>query len=149
MAHFSLPRISEYFQTICGPTQFIGEIDDGSAGKALGLKTVQDAFTNSVGTWTKVGDGIVTITFQSVDTEDVTVNIKSGGNKFDKVNVAAGETVTWTSNVTALGGKTLYLDRWRPGFLGLPGTGGGSLLLWVPRAAQGGHLELTAMLNVS
>ncbi|RLN48510.1 hypothetical protein BBJ29_001768 [Phytophthora kernoviae] len=82
---------------------------------------VGGAFTNSAGTWTKVGDGAVTITFQSVDTEDVTVNIKSGGNKFDKVDVAAGETVTWTSNMTALGGKTLYLDRWRPGFLGLPG----------------------------
>jgi hypothetical protein len=141
--------ISEYFQPICGPTELIGEIDDGSAKKALGLSIVQKAFNNSDGTWTRVGDGTVKITFQSVDTKDVTVNIKSGGDKMDEVDVPAGQTVTWTSDVKTLGGKTLYLDRWRPGFLGLPGTGGGSLLLWVPRSSQGGSLELTAMLNVS
>ncbi|KAL4095268.1 hypothetical protein PRIC1_008645 [Phytophthora ramorum] len=141
--------LSEFFQTICGPTEFIGDIDDGTAEEALGLKAVDTAFNNSAGNWTKIGDGTVTINFQSTDTEDVTVNIKSGGNKFDKVAVAAGQTVTWTSNMTALGGKTLYLDRWRPGFLGLPGTGGGSLLLWVPRSTQGGNLQLHAMLNVS
>ncbi|KAG2933585.1 hypothetical protein PC115_g5426 [Phytophthora cactorum] len=141
--------VSEYFQTICGQTKFTGEIDDGSAKDALGLRTVGDAFNNRIGNWTKTGDGSVTITFQSVDTEDVTVNIKSGGDEVDKVEVPAGKTVTWTSNVMALGGKTLYLDRWRPGFLGLPGTGGGSLLLWVPRSTRGGSLQLTAMLNVS
>ncbi|KAL4095269.1 hypothetical protein PRIC1_008646 [Phytophthora ramorum] len=141
--------ISEYFQTICGPTKFTGEIDDGSANDALGLRMVGDAFANSSGNWTKVGDGTVTITFQSVDTEDVTVNIHSGGNKFDKVAVSAGGTVVWTSSVAELGGKTLYLDRWRPGILRLPGTGGGSLLLWVPRSTQSGSLQLTAMLNVS
>ncbi|KAG3120715.1 hypothetical protein PI124_g1447 [Phytophthora idaei] len=141
--------ISEFFQTICGPTEFVGEIDDGTAKDALGLKTVKAAFNNSAGNWTKNGDGSVIITFKSVDTEDVTVNIKSGGNKIDEVAVAAGKTVTWRSNVTVLGGKTLYLDRWRPGFLGFPGTGGGSLLLWVPRSTRGGNLRLTAMLNVS
>jgi hypothetical protein len=141
--------VSEFFQPICGPTELIGEIDDGSAKKALGLSIVQKAFNNSDGTWTRVGDGTVKITFQSVDTKDVTVNIKSGGDKMDEVDVPAGQTVTWTSDVKTLGGKTLYLDRWRPGFLGLPGTGGGSLLLWVPRSSQGGSLELTAMLNVS
>jgi hypothetical protein len=141
--------ISEYFQTICGPTEFIGDVDDGTAEEALGLKTVQAAFNNSAGSWTKIGDGTVTVTFTSADTEDVTVNIKSGGDKIAEVAVAAGETVIWSSNVTALGGKTLYLDRWRPGFLGLPGTGGGSLLLWVPRSTQGGNLQLNAMLNVS
>lgn len=46
--------ISEFFQTICGPTQFIGEIDDGTAEEALGLKTVKKAFNNSAGNWTKV-----------------------------------------------------------------------------------------------
>ncbi|KAL3660049.1 hypothetical protein V7S43_014971 [Phytophthora oleae] len=141
--------ISEYFQPICGPTEFIGEIDDGDAEKALGMSIVQRAFNNSEGFWTKRGDGSVKITFESVDTKDVTVNIKSGGHKIDEVDVPAGKTVTWRSNVTTLGGKTLYLDRWRPGFLGLPGTGGGSLLLWVPRSSQGGNLELTAKLNVS
>ncbi|KAE8883518.1 hypothetical protein PF005_g66 [Phytophthora fragariae] len=141
--------ISEYFQPICGPTEFIGEIDDGDAEKALGMSIVQGAFNNSDGTWTRVGDGSVDITFKSVDTKDVTVNIKSGGDKIDEVDVPAGKTATWKSNVTALGGKTLYLDRWRPGFLGLPGTGGGSLLLWVPRSTQGGSLKLTAKLNVS
>ncbi|KAL7679640.1 hypothetical protein Plhal304r1_c076g0163541 [Plasmopara halstedii] len=141
--------ISEFLQTICGPTEFIGEIDDGTAEQALGLKIVKDAFKNSTGNWTKYGDGSVTITFKSVDVKDVTVNIKSGGNLIDEVDVAAGTTVTWSSNVTVLGGKTLYLDRWRPKFLGLPGKRGGSLLLWVPRSTKGGNLQLTVKINVS
>ncbi|RLN89395.1 hypothetical protein BBJ28_00003942 [Nothophytophthora sp. Chile5] len=141
--------VAEFLQTVCGPTEFIGEIDDGTDDDTLGFSTVGDAFNGSTSSWTKAGDGTVAITFTSVDTEDVTVNIMSGGNDYDEVAVAAGETVAWSSNVTDLGGKTLYLDRWRPGFLGLPGTGGGSLLLWVPRSSEGGHLELTATLNVS
>ncbi|EGZ06007.1 hypothetical protein PHYSODRAFT_533283 [Phytophthora sojae] len=141
--------VSEFFEPICPSTELVGEIDDGSATKALGMKIVQGAFNNSHGMWTRVGDGTVTITFKSVDTEDVVVNIKSGGDKIDEVSVRAGKVATWRSNLTALEGKTLYLDRWRPGFLGLPGTGGGSLLLWVPRSTQGGNLQLTAMLNVS
>uniref|UniRef100_M4BAJ1 Uncharacterized protein n=1 Tax=Hyaloperonospora arabidopsidis (strain Emoy2) TaxID=559515 RepID=M4BAJ1_HYAAE len=139
----------EFFQPVCGPTEFVGEIDDGTAEEALGLKTVDDAFEYSIGTWTKIGDGSVTITFLSTDKKDVTVNIKSGGDKIDEVKVAAGTTVTWTSTVKALEGKTLYLDRWRPGFLGLPGLDDGSLLLWVPRSRQGGKLQLLARLNDS
>ncbi|KAG2505214.1 hypothetical protein BBO99_00009358 [Phytophthora kernoviae] len=138
--------VAEYFQTICGPTKFIGEIDDGSAEKALGLSTVGDAFNSSSGSWTMEGDGTVTINFQSKDTKDVSVNIMSAGKKVDKVHVATGETATWTSNVTALGGKTLYLDRWRPGFLGIPGTGGGSLLLWVPRSTKVAAIKMTSRL---
>eukprot|EP00644_Phytophthora_capsici_P013877 jgi/Phyca11/18770/fgenesh1_pg.PHYCAscaffold_40_\ len=62
--------ISEFVQSICGPTQLIGEIDDGNVRKALGMKTVQGAFNNSDGMWTKNGNGIVTINFKSVDTKD-------------------------------------------------------------------------------
>ncbi|KAG6957074.1 hypothetical protein JG688_00011138 [Phytophthora aleatoria] len=141
--------LSEYIQTICGPTQLVGEIDDGTDPNTLGLRTVGKAFANSGSSWERRGDGVVKITFMSTDTKDVTVNILSGGDKFDEKDVPAGKTVTWTSTVKELGGKTLYLDRWRPGFLGLPGTGGGSLKLWVPRASEGGHLEITAKLNRS
>jgi hypothetical protein len=141
--------ISEYFQSICGPTQFIGEVDDGTDPDTLGLNTIKKAFNHSTMSWTKQGDGQVVINFSSTDTKDVTVNIMSGGDKIEEIDVAAGGKATWKSTVEKLGGKTLYLDRWRPGFLGLPGTGGGSLLLWVPHAAQGGHLELNAKLNVS
>ncbi|GMF12477.1 unnamed protein product [Phytophthora lilii] len=141
--------IAAYLQTICGPTNFMGEIDDGTDPKTLGLTTIQKAFNTSSMSWTRKGDGAVIINFSSTDTKDVTVNIMSGGDKIDEVEVKAGGKAQWTSNVTALGGKTLYLDRWRPGFLGLPGTGGGSLLLWVPHASQGGHLEVEAKLNVS
>ncbi|RLN66121.1 hypothetical protein BBP00_00002421 [Phytophthora kernoviae] len=141
--------LAEFIQTICGPTQFMGEIDDGTEDATLGLNALKKAFKGSSSSWTKKGDGAVIINFTSKDTKDVTVNIMSGGDKIDKVDVAAGSTATWKSNVTALAGKTLYLDRWRPGFLGLPGTGGGSLVLWVPIARQGGHLEIEAQLNVS
>ncbi|KAG3000913.1 hypothetical protein JG687_00014335 [Phytophthora cactorum] len=141
--------VAAYLQTVCGPTNFIGEIDDGTDPKTLGLTTIQKAFSNSSMSWTKKGDGAVIVNFKSADTKDVTVNIMSGGDKIDEVEVKAGATTKWISNVTALAGKTLYFDRWRPGFLGLPGTGGGSLLLWVPHASQGGHLEVQAKLNVS
>ncbi|OWZ16209.1 hypothetical protein PHMEG_00010030, partial [Phytophthora megakarya] len=141
--------LSEYIQTICGPTQFMGEIDDGTQDATLGLNTLQRAFKGSSSSWIRVGDGKVIIRFTSSDTKDVTVNIKSGGDKIAQVKVKAGGTAQWKSTVKKLGGKTLYLDRWRPGFLGLPGTGGGSLVLWVPRASQGGHLELKVKLNVS
>ncbi|EEY54792.1 uncharacterized protein PITG_08341 [Phytophthora infestans T30-4] len=139
----------EYLQTICGPTQFMGEIDDGKELATLGMNALHKAFKNSTLSWTKKGDGVVIINFKSKDTKDVTVNIKSGGDKIDEVSLRAGGTAQWKSNITALGGKTLYMDRWRPGFLGLPGTGGGSLVLWVPVSRQGGHLELNVQLNVS
>ncbi|EEY54800.1 uncharacterized protein PITG_08350 [Phytophthora infestans T30-4] len=141
--------LSEYIQTICGPTQFMGEIDDGTEDATLGLNALQRAFKGSSSSWTKVGDGAVIVNFTSTDTEDVSVNIMSGGDKIEEVDVKAGGTAQWTSNITFLGGKTLYLDRWRPGFLGFPSTGGGSLVLWVPRASRGGHLELEVKLNVS
>ncbi|KAF4316205.1 hypothetical protein BBO99_00008784 [Phytophthora kernoviae] len=141
--------LAEYVQTICGPSQYIGEVDDGTDDVTLGLNALEDAFNGSSSSWIRVGDGQVIINFSSTDTDAVTVNIYSGGEQIDGVDVSAGGTATWTSNITALGGKTLYLDRWRPGFLGLPGTGGGSLVLWVPKASEGGHLELNAQLNVS
>ncbi|OWZ00909.1 hypothetical protein PHMEG_00027800 [Phytophthora megakarya] len=142
--------VGEYVQTICGPTKFIGDIDDGLAEKSLGLSVRSKAFNGTSGIWKKEGDGIVSINFQSLDTKDVTVNIISAGDKVDEVDVKAGGTAVWSSNVTALGGKTLYLDRWRPGLFGLPGTGGGSASLWIPRAtSNGGHLDLKVQLNVS
>ncbi|EGZ05967.1 hypothetical protein PHYSODRAFT_342155 [Phytophthora sojae] len=116
--------ISEYFQSICGPTQFMGEIDDGTHPDTLGLNMTQKAFMNSTMSWTKKGDGQVIINFQSTDTKNVTVNIMSGGDKIDEIDVAACGKATWKSTVEKLSGRTLYLDRWRPGFLGLPGTGG-------------------------
>ncbi|EEY62913.1 uncharacterized protein PITG_15356 [Phytophthora infestans T30-4] len=127
----------------------MGEIDDGTEPATLGLNTLQKAFKGTTSSWIKKGDGAVIIKFSSTDTKDVTVNIMSGGDRIDEVDVKAGRTGELNSTVKALGGKTLYLDRWRPGFLGLPGTGGGSLVLWVPRSTQGGHLELKVKLNVS
>uniref|UniRef100_M4BCC9 Uncharacterized protein n=1 Tax=Hyaloperonospora arabidopsidis (strain Emoy2) TaxID=559515 RepID=M4BCC9_HYAAE len=138
-----------YVQPMCGPTEFAGEIDDGSLTDALGLTTMDDAFRGSSGTWSKKGDGIVRITFESTDKKDVKVEIHSGGKRIDSVKVLSGEIVIWESTVVELQDKTLYLDRWRPGFLGLPGSGGGTLLLWVSRSSEGGHLELTAKINVS
>ncbi|TMW69099.1 hypothetical protein Poli38472_001255 [Pythium oligandrum] len=136
----------EFVQPICGPTVFIGEIDDGPADKALGLKTVEKAFRNSTGEWKKQGDGLVKITFQSVDDQDVSVNIMSGGQKVTEVKVGKGKTVEWSHALSDLQGKTMYLDRWRPGFLGIPGTGGGSLLTWVPADADG-SLTLNVKIN--
>ncbi|KAJ0411562.1 hypothetical protein ATCC90586_004212 [Pythium insidiosum] len=136
----------EFVQPICGPTVFIGEIDDGPADQALGLTAVQKAFRGSSGTWAKQGDGMVRVTFQSVDMYDVKVNIMSGGNKVDEVKVPKGQTVSWERPLAQLAGKTMYMDRWRPGFLGLPGTGGGSLLLWVPMGGDGA-LNVNAQLN--
>ncbi|CAH0474155.1 unnamed protein product [Peronospora belbahrii] len=141
--------ISEYFQKVCGPTQFIGEVDDGTHPDTLGLNAIQKAFKGSNLSWTKKGDGHVIMKFVSYDTKKVTVNIISGGEKIDEVEVAAGGIATWNSTVSMLGGKTLYLDRWRPGFLGLPSTSGGSLMLWVPNAAHGGHLNLNVRINES
>ncbi|KAI9992859.1 hypothetical protein PInf_014790 [Phytophthora infestans] len=140
---------SEYLQTICGPTQFMGEVDDGKEAATLGMSALHKAFKNSSLSWTKKGDGAVIVNFKSKDTKDVTINIKSGGDKIDEIELKAGGTAQWRSTIEVLGGKTLYMDRWRPGLLGLPGTGGGSLVLWVPISRQGGHLEVTAQLNVS
>ncbi|CAH0474144.1 unnamed protein product [Peronospora belbahrii] len=140
---------AEFLQTICGPTQFMGEIDDGTDAATLGLNALKKAFKNSTISWTRKGDGVVIVNLTSKDTEDVTVNIMSGGDKVDEVDVKAGGTAQWKSTVKALGGKTLYMDRWRPSFLGIPSRGSGSLVLWVPIARDGGHLEIEAQLNVS
>ncbi|KUF77129.1 hypothetical protein AM587_10006758 [Phytophthora nicotianae] len=140
---------SEFVQPICGPSEYLGEIDDGTLYDALGLNTVDQAFLGSYGVWKKKGDGSVTVYFESVDKYDVSVVIKSGGDKLKEVKVPANGNVTWTSTVEKLGDKTLYLDRWRPGLFGLPGTGGGSLLMWIPRSSEGGQLILHARLNVS
>lgn len=138
-----------FIEPICGPTSFIGVVDNGNMTTALGLTTDGKAFAGSYGTWTKTGDGVVKITFVSSDKKDVTVVIHSGGDTVAKVNVKKGETVVWTSTVAALADKTLYLDRWRPNFLGISGSGGGSLVSWISRAASGGHVDLTAKINVS
>ncbi|EGZ15907.1 hypothetical protein PHYSODRAFT_263165 [Phytophthora sojae] len=138
-----------FVQPICGPTAYLGEIDDGRLSDALGLSTVDEAFIGSYGTWTKKGDGVVHLIFDSVDIYDVKVVIHSGGDKYAEVKVGAGETVTWDATIPELQDKTLYLDRWRPGILGLPGSGGGSLLLWVPRSSEGGHLEMHVRINPS
>ncbi|GAB9470014.1 hypothetical protein Gpo141_00007272 [Globisporangium polare] len=139
----------EFIQPICGPTSFLGEVDDGALDQALGLRTVGKAFAGSSGTWTKSGDGILKIIFESTDKKDVKVNIMSGGNKITEVSVKKGKTVEWTKPLADIKDKTMYMDRWRPGLFGLPGTGGGSLLLWVPHTSKGGHLELHAKINVS
>jgi hypothetical protein len=138
---------SEFIQPICGPTAYIGDIDDGPADKALGLRTVEKAFRNSTGTWTAKGDGQLKITFTSVDDLDVRVNIMSGGQKLYEVPVKQGTTVVWTKPLSEFQGKTLYLDRWRAGFFGIPGTGGGSLLVWVPNHAASGSLDLQCKIN--
>ncbi|KAJ8561954.1 hypothetical protein ON010_g7724 [Phytophthora cinnamomi] len=139
--------LEEFIQPVCGPTSFIGEIDDGSLADALALVADGDAFADSYGTWTHAGDGAVNIAFESTDTEDVTVEIHSAGETIDSVKVKSGETVTWNSTVSVLQDKTMYFDRWRPGLLGLPGSGGGSLVMWVPRSSEGGHIDLVAKIN--
>ncbi|RLN65273.1 hypothetical protein BBJ28_00003451 [Nothophytophthora sp. Chile5] len=141
--------LATYIQPVCGPTAFIGEIDDGSLADALALTTEGKAFDGSYGTWSKAGNGSVTITFESSDTKDVTVVIHSGGQTVAKVGVAKGKTVAWTTTVAEMQDKTLYLDRWRPGLFGLAGSGGGSLLMWIPRSSTGGDVELHAKINVS
>jgi hypothetical protein len=140
---------SQFVQPTCGPTAFVGEIDDGSLYDALGLTTVDEAFVGSYGKWLKKGDGIVNLLFKSIDTKDVTVVIHSGGEDIAEVDVEAGGTATWNSTVAKLRDKALYLDRWRPDAIGIPGSGGGSLKLWVPRASEGGHLTLHVQINVS
>lgn len=141
--------LEEFIQPVCGPTSFIGEIDDGSLADALALVADGNAFAGSYGTWTHAGDGAVNIVFENTDTKDVTVEIHSAGETIDSVKVKRGETVTWDSTVSALQDKTMYFDRWRPGLLGLPGSGGGSLVMWVPRSSEGGHIDLVAKINVS
>lgn len=140
---------SQFVQPTCGPTALIGEIDDGSLYDALGLKTIDEAFVGSYGTWTKRGDGMVNLLFTSIDVKDVSVVIYSGGKAISEVRVEAEGKATWNSTVEQLQDKTMYLDRWRPNLIGLPGKGGGSLKLWIPRASEGGHLTLHVRINVA
>ena len=140
---------SQFVQPVCGPTAFIGEIDDGSLHDALGLRTIDEAFVGSYGVWYKKGDGVVILTFTSIDIKDVKVVIRSGGSSIAKVSVPAGTTVTWSSTVAELHEKSLYLDRWRPSFFGIPSLSGGSLKMWVPSSSEGGHLMMHVRINVS
>ncbi|KAE9050126.1 hypothetical protein PR001_g2675 [Phytophthora rubi] len=140
---------SQFVQPICGPTAYVGEIDDGTLFDALGLTTVDEAFAGSYGSYTHSGDGVVRLIFESVDTKDVTVVVHSGGDGYTKVDIGAGDTVTWESTFPQLEDKTLYLDRWRPGLFGLPGKGGGSLLMWIPRSSEGGHITMHVRINPS
>eukprot|EP00644_Phytophthora_capsici_P010485 jgi/Phyca11/116488/e_gw1.30.151.1 len=140
---------SQFVQPICGPTAYVGEIDDGTLNDALGLTTVDEAFEGSYGSYTHSGDGVVHLVFESVDTKDVTVVVHSGGDEYAKVDVGAGDVTTWDATFPELEDKTMYLDRWRPGILGLPGKGGGSLLLWIPRSSEGGHITMHVRINPS
>ena len=140
---------SQMVQPICGPTAYVGEIDDGTLYDALGLSVIDEAFIGTYGSYTHSGDGVVHIIFESVDTKDVTVNIYSGGNEYGDVDIGAGDITTWQATFSELEDRTLYLDRWRPGLFGLPGKGGGSLLLWIPRSSAGGHITMHARLNAS
>ncbi|KAL4087338.1 hypothetical protein PRIC1_013231 [Phytophthora ramorum] len=141
--------VSQFVQPTCGPTAFIGEIDDGTLYDALGLKTVDEAFKGSYGTWTKKGDGVMDITFESTDMKDVTVVIHSGGEIYEKVEVPARAKVKWTVKISDLQDKAMYLDRWRASVVGIPTSAGGSLVLWIPRASKGGHLTMHVRINVS
>ncbi|KAE9105261.1 hypothetical protein PF010_g13089 [Phytophthora fragariae] len=140
---------SQFVQPICGPTAYVGEIDDGTLFDALGLTTVDEAFAGSYGSYTHSGDGVVRLIFESVDTKDVTVVVHSGGDGYTKVDIGAGDTVTWESTFPQLEDQTLYLDRWCPGLFGLPGKGGGSLLMWIPRSSEGGHITMHVRINPS
>ncbi|EEY57770.1 uncharacterized protein PITG_00343 [Phytophthora infestans T30-4] len=141
--------LSQFIQPTCGPTAFIGEIDDGNLHDALGLKTMDEAFKGSYGTWTKEGDGKIRIYFESTDTKDVTVTMHSGGAVFTKVKVPAKSRVKWTEKLSKLQDKVLYLDRWRPSVVGVPVSSGGSLVLWIPRSYDGGHLTMHVRINDS
>ena len=140
---------SQFVQPVCGPTAYLGEIDDGTLYDALGMTLVDEAFIGSYGSYTHAGDGVIHLVFESVDTKDVTVVIYSGGEEYGKVDVGAGDIVAWDATFPELEDKTMYLDRWRPGFLGLPGSGGGSLLLWIPRSSGGGHITMHVRMNPS
>ncbi|KAF4038280.1 hypothetical protein GN244_ATG09627 [Phytophthora infestans] len=96
--------LEEFIRPICDCTAFvIGEIDDD--------------------------DGVVNIVFKSNDLEDVTVVNHTDGKIMEFVDVKSRGTITWSSTVSTLQGRTLYLDRWLPGYFGLPGSGGKSLVM--------------------
>ncbi|OWY99270.1 hypothetical protein PHMEG_00029755 [Phytophthora megakarya] len=89
-----------YGISICSTnSRFLGEIDDGNLYDALGNWTVDEAFAGSYGTRSKKGDGVVRIIFESTDKEDVTVVVHSGDDDYVKVEMGAGDTVTWEYTV--------------------------------------------------
>jgi hypothetical protein len=116
---------------------------------ALGLKTMDEAFKGSFGSWSKEGDGMMDVFFESTDTKDATVVIHAGGQDYTQVDVSAGSTVKWSEKLSNLQDKTMYLDRWRTSVVGIPMTAGGSLSLWIPRSSKGGHLTMHVRVNVS
>ncbi|CAH0475771.1 unnamed protein product [Peronospora belbahrii] len=138
---------AQFVQPICGPTAYLGEIDDGTVHDALGLTIVDEAFEGSYGSYTHAGDGVVRLIFESVDTKDVTVVVRSGGDEYAEVDVGAGDITSWEGTFPELEDKTMYLDRWRPSIVGIPLSTGGSLLLWIPRSSEGGHITLHVRIN--
>uniref|UniRef100_A0AAV1T0H6 Jacalin-type lectin domain-containing protein n=1 Tax=Peronospora matthiolae TaxID=2874970 RepID=A0AAV1T0H6_9STRA len=141
--------LSQFVQPTCGPMTFIGEVDDGTLNDALGLKTLGEVFEGSYGTWTKKGDGTMNLAFESVSTKDVQVAIHSGGEKYDRVKVRAGETVKWNALISVLQDTALYLDCWHRNMLGILSNTGSSLVLWIPRSSQGGKLTMHVRVNKS
>ncbi|RLN49104.1 hypothetical protein BBJ28_00022098 [Nothophytophthora sp. Chile5] len=84
-------------------TEFIGEVDDGTdLSDTFGLTITGKAFKGITGSWTKEGDGVVMFTVQSSGTKDVTMNIKSGGEKIAEVDVHNGKTVIWNTTVAEI-----------------------------------------------
>ncbi|KAG1702279.1 hypothetical protein DVH05_010069 [Phytophthora capsici] len=110
---------------------------------------MDEAFEGSYGFYNHAGDGVVRLIFESIDNKDVTVVVYSGGDEYAKIDIGAGDVTTWSATFPELEDKTLYLDRWRSGFLGLPGKGGGSLLMWIPRSSEGGHITMHVRINAS
>ncbi|DAZ94950.1 TPA: hypothetical protein N0F65_000329 [Lagenidium giganteum] len=139
--------VDQFAESLCDLPVMYGDIDDGPTDVALGMNTIDKAFDGSSGIWTFSGDGIVTIAFESLDFLPVTINVLSGGKQIDKVFVPIKKRIVYTKNLKDLQDRTLYLDRWRAGFAGVAGTGGGSLSIWVPHSSQGGHLAITAKIN--
>jgi hypothetical protein len=103
-----------------------------SSGYRLRLRTAED-LTKLRAFAKDQGDGNLKITFKSVDDLDVDINVIIGGKKKYSVPVKKGTSVVWSKPLSEFQGTTLYLDRWRVGLFGRPGTGGGSLLAWVPK----------------
>ncbi|KAI9914295.1 hypothetical protein PsorP6_008315 [Peronosclerospora sorghi] len=141
--------LSQFIQPTCGPTSYVGEIDDGTLYDALGLTTKDEVFKGTYGTWKKKGDGMANIIFESTVTKDITIGLHSGAEVYDKVVVPAGGVVKWTEKILRLQDKPLYLDPWRVSMLGIPLTAGGSLVLWVSRSSEGGHLSMHVRINAS
>ncbi|CEG39122.1 Mannose-binding lectin [Plasmopara halstedii] len=141
--------VSQFIQPTCGPTLFVGEIDDGNLYDALGLRTMEEAFTGSYGTWTRKGDGMVDFYFESSDTSDMSVELILGAKPFVRVDVPAGTSVKWSEKLSTMQEQVLYMHRWHRTAIGLLMSNGGSLVMWVPRSSQGGHITMHVRINKS